>query len=97
MTKNAKQAHPGARSGAGHTARLRATSAAGAVLLVTSLFAAGAVAACRQEQPAIDPKPQPNSPLPRMQRATDDGTTSKTTTTSESSSKGDGEASDAGR
>lgn len=75
-------------------------SAGGALLLVTSLFAAGSLAGCRQDQPANDPKPQPDSPLPRLQRSTDDGTTSKTTTTSESSDKNDkngAEKGDAGR
>jgi hypothetical protein len=72
-------------------------------VLAACMFAAAAVAACRQDQPANDPNSEPNSPLPRVQRAKDDGSgkASKTTTTSESSSPGDadnnGEKTDAGK
>lgn len=34
-----------------------------------------AALACRQGQPANDPKPEPNSPLPRVEKPDSDGTT----------------------
>lgn len=36
-----------------------------------------AALACRQGQPVNDPKPEPNSPLPKVERPNDDGTSTK--------------------
>ena len=36
-----------------------------------------AALACRQGQPVNDPKPEPNSPLPSVDRPNEDGTTPK--------------------
>lgn len=36
-----------------------------------------AALACRQGQPVNDPKPEPNSPLPNVDRPSEDGTPKK--------------------
>lgn len=39
-----------------------------ALVLASVLGGGGAAFACREGQPAIEPRPEPDSPLPRIQR-----------------------------
>ncbi len=61
-------------------------------------IASGALPGCRQDQPANDPRPEPNSPIPRIQRPDESGRTSSPNGSSaDEESKTKTTASDAGK
>ena len=59
------------------------------VTLVAVASAAGALAACRPNQPGNDPRPTPNSPIPDIDRPQEGSSGSVTSTSESSDPKGD--------